>query len=211
VKTGAERFGEALAPWLALADAALNGAKTNPGRSIAINEINAAAVIGVVRARHDFPAAARSIGWQRDFEAATRLGHQVAQVIHALASGAAGPLPVAVFHRDGGRVNIHVKQDGSKRGNERATVVVSGFEAVDAFLNVIEGIEARRIRRCELAECARFFWAVRGHSRCCCKAHTALCRLRRYRAKSKDYELHRQLNLAHKEYEQRRTLKLGLR
>jgi hypothetical protein len=196
-KAGAQHSGQALAPWLALAGAALTGASTTPRRGIAINQINAAAVIEILRLRNDFPTAAKAIGAQRDFADALTLGHQVAQVIHALAGGAVvGPLPAAALRRDKGALNIHLKPARSKRGKETATVVVSGFEPIDFFLSAIDRIDARRILRCELAECAQFFWAARGHSRCCCKAHTALCRLRRFRARSKEYEQRRKEKFA---------------
>jgi hypothetical protein len=196
-KASAPHSIEPLAPWLALADAALTGSKTTLGRGIATNQIDAAAVIEILRARSDFPAVAKAIGARRDFTEAESLGHKVAQIIHALANGEpVGSAPVAAFRRDGGRVNIYFEPARSKRGKETATVVVSGFEAVDFFLSAVEGINARRVRRCELEECARFFWAIRSHSRGCCPRHTALCRLRRYRAKSKGYEQRRKEKLA---------------
>jgi len=200
VKSAAKRYNEALAGWLELADAALAGAKAGARQSIAIDDVNAAAVMRILRAkRESFPPAAKAIGLQLDLSAARKLGHQVAQILHALAAGAAaGPLPIAAIYRDGGKVNIHVT---------RGRITILGFEAVDSFLNTIEGVEAWRIRRCELAECGRFFWAARRDSRCCCKQHAAVCRIRRYRARREEYERRRELKRGREEYERRRELK----
>lgn len=210
VKSAAKRYNEALGAWLALADAALAGNKTTPGQGISIADVSAKAVVETLRARREsFPSSARAIALQLDFTAARKLGHQVAQILHALAVRASalsklpiatihrdgGPVPIAATHRDGGKVNIHVT---------RGRITVLGFEAVDSFLSTIEGVEAWRIRHCELTECSRLFWATRRDSRCCCKQHAAVCRIRRYRARREEYERRRELKRGREEYERRR-------
>lgn len=63
--------------------------------------------------------------------------------------------------------------------------------ANDKFASAVDGVEARRIRLCEI--CKRIFWAGRINQPCCSTACAHSLRNRRYRARYKDYLVNQHL------------------
>jgi hypothetical protein len=79
------------------------------------------------------------------------------------------------------------------RGNGRATFAPD--PALASFKEAFEDVELRRIRRCPVEDCGRYFYAVRANTGAC-SLHLARARMQRVRdpEKRQQYEETRQVN-----------------